>query len=150
MLVPESYQESDSSGNDDDSFPEIASRGSGSRGGARSQGCKSRSRSRPSTRDGDIAFMMASDFVQVHYWVIFIGIFIHQNSFDLCVHSCNALQAMQSKPGSRGTALGLDLDETESVGGREPVLTAKLMDDDADVIVRFVLKFSPAHWLPAL
>ncbi len=31
--------------------------------------------------------------------------------------------------------LGLDLDDTESVGGREPVLSAKLMDDDADVIV---------------
>ena len=48
-----------------------------------------------------------------------------------------AMQSMQSKPGSRGTVLGLDLDETESVGGREPVLAAKLMDDDAGIIVRF-------------
>jgi hypothetical protein len=47
---------------------------------------------------------------------------------------------MQSKPGSRGTALGLDFDETESAGGRELALTAKLMDDDADAIVRFVVK----------
>jgi hypothetical protein len=31
--------------------------------------------------------------------------------------------------------LGLDLDDNESIGGREPVLAAKLMDDDADVIV---------------
>jgi hypothetical protein len=44
---------------------------------------------------------------------------------------------MQSKPGSRGTVLALDLDEDGSVGGREPILTAKLMDDDdADAIVR--------------
>jgi hypothetical protein len=84
MLVPESYQESDSSGTDDDNFPEIASRASGSRGGPRSQGSKSRSRSRPSTRDGDTAFVMASDFVQV---AVVVDIFLHQNSFVYCVHS---------------------------------------------------------------
>lgn len=47
------------------------------------------------------------------------------------------LQAMHSKPGSRGSALlGLDLDDDGSVGGREAVLSAKLMDDEPDVIVR--------------
>jgi hypothetical protein len=46
------------------------------------------------------------------------------------------LQALQSKPGSRGSVLGLDLDDGGSVGGREPVLSAKLMNDEPDVIVR--------------
>jgi hypothetical protein len=86
MLVPESYQESDSSGGDDDEFPAITSRGN-SRGGARSHGSnsKSRSRSRPSTRDGDVAFMMASDFVQVPfckhcYYVHFFMIVTHAST----------------------------------------------------------------------
>jgi hypothetical protein len=69
MLVPESYQESDSGEEDDDELPLIAvgSRGN-SRGGVRShgsKGSKSRSRSRPSTQGGDTSFVMASDFVQV-------------------------------------------------------------------------------------
>jgi hypothetical protein len=50
---------------------------------------------------------------------------------------------MQSKPGSRGSALGLDLDDEGSVGGREPVLSAKLMDDEPDVIVRLAIAFLP-------
>jgi hypothetical protein len=41
--------------------------------------------------------------------------------------------------------LGLDLDDTESIGGREPVLAAKLMDDDADVIVS--QPFSRSFWI---
>jgi hypothetical protein len=70
MLVPESYAESDSSGNDDDDYAAPvagpSSRGN-SRGGPRSRDSKSRSRSRPSTQGGfgDAGFMMASDFVQV-------------------------------------------------------------------------------------
>jgi hypothetical protein len=48
---------------------------------------------------------------------------------------------MQSKPGSRGSALGLDLDDEGSVGGREPMLSAKLMDDEPDVIVRLAIAF---------
>ena len=69
MLVPESYQESDSDEEDDDELPLIGvgSRGN-SRGGVRShgsKGSKSRSRSRPSTQGGDTSFVMASDFVQV-------------------------------------------------------------------------------------
>ncbi len=52
------------------------------------------------------------------------------------------LQALHSKPGSRGSALlGLDLDDEGSVGGREAVLSAKLMDDEPDVIVRLCLHF---------
>ena len=50
---------------------------------------------------------------------------------------------MQSKPGSRGSALGLDLDDEGSVGGREPVLSAKLMVDEPDVIVRLAIAFLP-------
>jgi hypothetical protein len=67
MLVPESYQESESSGDEGDDFSVsivVGSRGN-SRRGPRSHGSKSRSRSRPSTREGDAGFVMASDFVQV-------------------------------------------------------------------------------------
>ncbi len=66
MLVPESYQESESSGDegDIDSGNGLGSRAN-SRGGPRSRGSKSRSRSRPSTREGDSGFVLASDFVQV-------------------------------------------------------------------------------------
>jgi hypothetical protein len=46
-------------------------------------------------------------------------------------------QALQSKPPSRGAVMTLGVDNAESIGGRESVLTSKLMDDDdADVIVR--------------
>lgn len=66
MLVRESYQESESSGDEDDDCPivVVGSRGN-SRKGARSRGSKSRSRSRPTTQGGDAGFVMASDFVQV-------------------------------------------------------------------------------------
>ena len=76
MLAPESYAESDSSGNDDQDYTGMVagstSRGN-SRGGPRSHGSKSRSRSRPSTQGGlgDAGFMMASDFVQV--WTRLLG-----------------------------------------------------------------------------
>jgi hypothetical protein len=58
---------------------------------------------------------------------------------------------MQSKPGSRGTVLALDLEESESVGGREPVLTAKLMDDndDPDAIVSDRTSCCGLRWLLA-
>jgi hypothetical protein len=66
MLVPESYQESESSGDECDVYSGIvAGSRANSRKGPRSHGSKSRSRSRPSTREGDAGFMMASDFVQV-------------------------------------------------------------------------------------
>ena len=51
------------------------------------------------------------------------------------------IQALHSKPGSRGSALGLDADDAESVGGREPILASKLLDDD-EVIVRFTVNLN--------
>jgi hypothetical protein len=63
MLVPECYQESDASSDDDCAQVVVGSR-SNSRG-PRSGGSNSRSRSRPSTRDGDCGFIMACSLVQV-------------------------------------------------------------------------------------
>jgi len=49
---------------------------------------------------------------------------------------------MQSKPASRGNALGNDFEEEDVFGGREPILATKLMDDDdAEVSVRHCCGF---------
>jgi hypothetical protein len=51
------------------------------------------------------------------------------------------IQALHSKPCSSGSALGLDADDAEIVGGREPILVPKLLDDD-EVIVRFTVNLN--------
>jgi hypothetical protein len=95
MLVPESYQESDGSSDDDEDHVAVKSGVSvasgsraNSRGGARA---KSRSRSRPSTREGDSGFIMASDFVQVSTTQL---ITCSSHCFN---HSCVAGHAEQTR-----------------------------------------------------